>query len=160
MDVMAPVAGVIEAFLVEDGSTIGPNQPVLKMTTTTGSTAPTTNATAAPVEVAIVVPEPIVPAKNIIEIVSTPTSMPLVPSIPTKPISVTNASQVAVTPLKMNIVLSNNVSNTNADPTKIGGTRAETKVKMSKMRRTVATRLKDAQNTTAMLTTFNEINMG
>lgn len=34
------------------------------------------------------------------------------------------------------------------------------KVKMSKMRQTVASRLKTAQNTCAMLTTFNEINMG
>ncbi len=31
---------------------------------------------------------------------------------------------------------------------------------MSKMRQTVASRLKTAQNTCAMLTTFNEINMG
>ena len=31
---------------------------------------------------------------------------------------------------------------------------------MSKMRQTVANRLKSAQNTCAMLTTFNEIDMG
>jgi len=33
MDIMAPEAGVIEAFLVDDGSTIGPNQLVIKITT-------------------------------------------------------------------------------------------------------------------------------
>jgi 2-oxoglutarate dehydrogenase E2 component (dihydrolipoamide succinyltransferase) len=43
---------------------------------------------------------------------------------------------------------------------KIGGTRSESRVKMSKMRQTVASRLKASQNTCAMLTTFNEINMG
>jgi len=36
----------------------------------------------------------------------------------------------------------------------------ETRVKMSKMRQTIARRLKEAQNTNALLTTFNEIDMG
>ena len=36
----------------------------------------------------------------------------------------------------------------------------EERVKMSKLRQTIARRLKDAQNTAAMLTTFNEVDMG
>ena len=36
----------------------------------------------------------------------------------------------------------------------------ETRVRMSKMRQTIAKRLKEAQNTNALLTTFNEIDMG
>ena len=36
----------------------------------------------------------------------------------------------------------------------------ETRVKMSRMRQTIAKRLKEAQNTNALLTTFNEIDMG
>jgi 2-oxoglutarate dehydrogenase E2 component (dihydrolipoamide succinyltransferase) len=35
----------------------------------------------------------------------------------------------------------------------------EERVKMTRLRQTIARRLKDAQNTTAMLTTFNEVNM-
>ena len=35
----------------------------------------------------------------------------------------------------------------------------EERVKMTRMRRTIATRLKEAQNTAAMLTTFNEVDM-
>lgn len=46
-----------------------------------------------------------------------------------------------------------------ADANKITGTRSETRVKMSRMRLKIAERLKDAQNTCAMLTTFNEIDM-
>lgn len=46
-----------------------------------------------------------------------------------------------------------------ADPNKVSGTRSETRVKMSRMRLKIAERLKQAQNTTAMLTTFNEIDM-
>lgn len=45
------------------------------------------------------------------------------------------------------------------DPNKISGTRSETRVKMSRMRLKIAQRLKEAQNTCAMLTTFNEIDM-
>jgi len=40
------------------------------------------------------------------------------------------------------------------------GDRAETRVKMTRMRQTVARRLKEAQNTCAMLTTFQECDMG
>ncbi|CAH0400334.1 unnamed protein product [Chilo suppressalis] len=46
------------------------------------------------------------------------------------------------------------------DPTKtISGTRTEHPVPMNKMRKRIAERLKEAQNTTAMLTTFNECDM-
>lgn len=38
--------------------------------------------------------------------------------------------------------------------------RGEEHVRMSKLRKVIATRLKEAQNTAAMLTTFNEIDMG
>ncbi len=40
-----------------------------------------------------------------------------------------------------------------------GGARPEERVPMSRLRKTVAKRLKDVQNTAAMLTTFNEIDM-
>merc|ERR1712066_396850 len=47
-----------------------------------------------------------------------------------------------------------------ADPTKeIAGTRSEHRVKMNRMRLKIAGRLKEAQNTNAMLTTFNELDM-
>ncbi|HEX2891771.1 2-oxoglutarate dehydrogenase complex dihydrolipoyllysine-residue succinyltransferase [Vineibacter terrae] len=36
----------------------------------------------------------------------------------------------------------------------------EERVRMSRLRKTIATRLKEAQNTAAMLTTFNEVDMG
>ena len=39
-------------------------------------------------------------------------------------------------------------------------TGGEERVKMTKLRQTIARRLKDAQNTAAMLTTFNEVDMG
>ena len=41
----------------------------------------------------------------------------------------------------------------------IGGQRLETRVPMNRMRQRIAARLNEAQNTNAMLTTFNEIDM-
>merc|ERR1712179_829389 len=47
-----------------------------------------------------------------------------------------------------------------ADPTtEIAGTRSEHRVKLNRMRLKIASRLKEAQNTNAMLTTFNELDM-
>lgn len=44
-------------------------------------------------------------------------------------------------------------------PPAITGSRQETRVPMSRMRKRIADRLKEAQNTTAMLTTFNEVDL-
>ncbi|CAG4931295.1 unnamed protein product [Parnassius apollo] len=47
-----------------------------------------------------------------------------------------------------------------ADPTKtISGSRTEFSIGMNRMRKRIAERLKEAQNTTAMLTTYNECDM-
>ncbi|MCF2950171.1 2-oxoglutarate dehydrogenase complex dihydrolipoyllysine-residue succinyltransferase [Paraglaciecola aquimarina] len=41
----------------------------------------------------------------------------------------------------------------------LGGNRTEKRVPMTRLRKTIATRLLEAKNSTAMLTTFNEVNM-
>jgi 2-oxoglutarate dehydrogenase E2 component (dihydrolipoamide succinyltransferase) len=46
-----------------------------------------------------------------------------------------------------------------AAPVSTGGDRNEERVKMTRLRKTVASRLKEAQNTAAMLTTFNDVDM-
>lgn len=52
------------------------------------------------------------------------------------------------------------VSEKPVDPEKyITGSRTEKRVQMSRMRKMIAQRLKDAQNTNAMLTTFQEVDM-
>ncbi|MCC0024311.1 MAG: 2-oxoglutarate dehydrogenase complex dihydrolipoyllysine-residue succinyltransferase [Hyphomicrobiaceae bacterium] len=45
-------------------------------------------------------------------------------------------------------------------PSPVDDAAREERVKMTRLRQTIATRLKDAQNTAAMLTTFNEVDMG
>jgi 2-oxoglutarate dehydrogenase E2 component (dihydrolipoamide succinyltransferase) len=46
-----------------------------------------------------------------------------------------------------------------ADPASAGAQRREERVKMSRLRQTIAKRLKDAQNSAAILTTFNDVDM-
>eukprot|EP00352_Strombidinopsis_acuminata_P009255 CAMPEP_0176377144 /NCGR_PEP_ID=MMETSP0126-20121128/28682_1 /TAXON_ID=141414 ORGANISM="Strombidinopsis acuminatum, Strain SPMC142" /NCGR_SAMPLE_ID=MMETSP0126 /ASSEMBLY_ACC=CAM_ASM_000229 /LENGTH=413 /DNA_ID=CAMNT_0017738863 /DNA_START=50 /DNA_END=1291 /DNA_ORIENTATION=+ len=67
-------------------------------------------------------------------------------------------SSAPVTPPKMD---TNQTTSKQAKkaPEEISGSRTETRVKMSRVRQTISRRLKEAQNTNAMLTTFNEIDM-
>jgi 2-oxoglutarate dehydrogenase E2 component (dihydrolipoamide succinyltransferase) len=51
------------------------------------------------------------------------------------------------------------VADAAAPPAAPAGDRTESRVKMTRLRKRVAERLKSAQNTYAMLTTFNEIDM-
>jgi len=46
-----------------------------------------------------------------------------------------------------------------AKPAAVSGERREERVKMTRLRQTIARRLKEAQNTAAMLTTFNDVDM-
>ena len=87
-----------------------------------------------------------------------PSKTPSVPSTPKGPQRETPTSQISVTPAKPQQTAAA-ASASGIDPNKISGTRSETRVKMSRMRLKIAERLKEAQNTCAMLTTFNEIDM-
>jgi 2-oxoglutarate dehydrogenase E2 component (dihydrolipoamide succinyltransferase) len=50
-------------------------------------------------------------------------------------------------------------SSTSSTPAVVLGNRTEKRVPMTRLRKTIATRLLEAKNSTAMLTTFNEVNM-
>merc|ERR1719427_1596358 len=68
--------------------------------------------------------------------------------MPTKPMSVSQAVPVDQMKLKTPV----------AEPITTSP-RGESRVKMNRMRQRISQRLKDAQNTAAMLTTFNEVDM-
>lgn len=145
LDVKSPQAGVIESVLVENNSVIGPFAKLFTLRAgaapAPSSVAAATPVPAAPKPAAEAQPAPVAPPK--------PVEAPKAPAALSRPIS-----EIAVTPVNF-AAMSGKM-----DIAKISGTRAEARVKMSRMRQTVATRLKDSQNTCAMLTTFNEINMG
>lgn len=162
MPIKSPKAGVIEALLVEDGASVVANHPVIKLRVGAGAGAPAAQPAAAQPAAQPATPPPPPPPPQQSQPAAparpAPADLPEVTPLPKAPASSTPVSQVPVTPFRFDQVAA--APSGTADINKIGGTRAETRVKMSKMRQTVANRLKTAQNTCAMLTTFNEINMG
>ncbi|CAK8673622.1 dihydrolipoyllysine-residue succinyltransferase component of 2-oxoglutarate dehydrogenase complex, mitochondrial-like [Clavelina lepadiformis] len=140
----APSAGVIESLLVDDGTTVTPGTALFKIQTD-GLVSAKTDAPAEEKAALPPAPEPtpVVEAK--------PTPIPDTPPPPTpiatQPIATTKVSDIKISPVP---------STPNAVTP---GTRSEHRVKMNRMRLRIAQRLKDSQNTAAMLTTFNEVDM-
>jgi len=159
--VPSPGSGTITELLVEDGSTITPGTKLLTLKLGPGGAKP---AAAAPAPAAAAppppAPEPVAaPAPAPVAAAPLPTAPPPPPARPAAPLAARpppppmppRAPAAGAAPvLRM----------PPADPTKeIAGTRSEHRVKLNRMRLKIASRLKDAQNTNAMLTTFNELDM-
>ncbi|XP_031726114.1 dihydrolipoyllysine-residue succinyltransferase component of 2-oxoglutarate dehydrogenase complex, mitochondrial-like [Anarrhichthys ocellatus] len=136
VQVPAPAAGVIEELLVPDGGRVEPGMPLFKLQK---GAVPAKAASSPAAEAPAAAPPPPPPA-------SAPTAMPPVPPVPqqaaqAKPVSAIKLTAAAPAPV-----------------TSAG--RGENRVKMNRMRLRIAQRLKEAQTTCAMLTTFNEVDMG
>ncbi|KAG7274292.1 hypothetical protein CRUP_023987 [Coryphaenoides rupestris] len=146
VQVPSPASGVIEELLVADGGKVEGGTPLFKLRKGAGAPkgAEAPKAEAAPPPPAAAAPPPAPSAVGPI-----PTSMPPVPPVPThamdtKPVSAIKPSTAPVAPQMEGGVKA---------------ARTESRVKMNRMRLRIASRLKEAQNTCAMLTTFNEIDM-
>merc|ERR1712158_283488 len=141
--VPSPGSGVITELLVEGGSTVQPGAQLLKIQLGPGGAKPAAApAAAAPAPAAAAPPPPPPPPPR--------PAAPLAARPPPPPMPPRAPAAGAAPVLRM----------PPADPTtEIAGTRSEHRVKMNRMRMKIASRLKDAQNTNAMLTTFNELDM-
>jgi len=166
-EVPAPVAGTVVKIAVETGTTVEPGV-LLCQIDPSGEAVAAAPAESKPAEAA---PAPAAPA------VSAGSSMPPAPSAAKMMAENSlSADQVAGSG-KRGQVLKGDVINALAS----GATAAaaapasaqisrgpvaaedevrEERVRMTKLRQTIARRLKDAQNTAAMLTTYNEVDMG
>jgi 2-oxoglutarate dehydrogenase E2 component (dihydrolipoamide succinyltransferase) len=158
--VPSPGHGIIEEIYVADGDTVKAGQQLFKMKITgeapkvaeapkkveAAAPPPPAAAQAPPTPISVPIPPP--PQAS-----ATPPPPPPRPSAPqaTVPIAaMRHAAQIDAATVKL----------PPSDYTKeITGTRTEQRVKMNRMRLKIASRLKEAQNTNAMLTTFNEIDM-
>merc|ERR1711936_1542794 len=145
--VPSPGSGVITELLVEDGTTVQPGVQLLKIQLGPGGAKPAAApAAAAPAPAAaaaapIPTTPPPPPPRPAAPLAARPPPPPMPPKAPAA-----GAAPVLRMPP--------------ADPTtEIAGTRSEHRVKMNRMGMKIASRLKDAQNTNAMLTTFNELDM-
>merc|ERR1719210_2850154 len=135
--VPSTVAGVVEELMVEDGSTVQPGTKLLKLKLGAGGAPKAKPAAPAALIPATPPPSPPMPAAPK-KVTPPPAPMPPRPAAGAAPV-------VKMPP---------------ADPTtSMAGTRSEHRVKMNRMRMKIASRLKEAQNTNAMLTTFNELDM-
>lgn len=159
--VPSPAAGVIEELLVEDGATVSPGTKLLKLKLGAGG-APAAKPAAAPAPAApapaAAAPPPPPPPPPPAAAAPIPATPPPPPPMPSAPKKVTPPP--APMPPRPSAGAAPIVKMPPADPTTaIAGTRSEHRVKMNRMRQKIASRLKEAQNTNAMLTTFNELDM-
>lgn len=177
----SPVAGKIVEFLVEDSSTVKPGQNIIVIDTDS-SAAATTPAPAPKQEASVTTSDSAASTPSTPETVTQksthqPTTPPTPP--PPSPPSQTQTTTQQTTPPYQNAPSTSpfaqqksSVSIESAksvlDSLKKGQfssgdgssqQRSVTMVKMNRMRQKISSRLKDAQNTYAMLTTFNEIDM-
>ncbi|XP_036150544.1 dihydrolipoyllysine-residue succinyltransferase component of 2-oxoglutarate dehydrogenase complex, mitochondrial [Monomorium pharaonis] len=166
--VPSPGSGVIKELFVKDGDTVKPGQKLctIDIGATGGATAePAPAKKPAPAAAA---PKPTAAAPPTAAPSPPPSAAP--PPPPRQPIPPPAAqpppqqSPIASMPVAaIKHAQSLESAKVQLPPTdysrEIIGTRTEQRVKMSRMRQRIADRLKDAQNTTAMLTTFNEIDM-
>ncbi|XP_068998134.1 dihydrolipoyllysine-residue succinyltransferase component of 2-oxoglutarate dehydrogenase complex, mitochondrial-like [Embiotoca jacksoni] len=136
VQVPAPAAGVIEELLVPDGGKVEGGTPLFKLRKgAAAKAAPSSPAAEAPAAEAAAPPPPPPPAP-------TPAASPPAPPQAAQPKPVAAVKPTAAAP---------------APPA--AGVRGENRVKMNRMRLRIAQRLKEAQTTCAMLTTFNEVDM-
>jgi 2-oxoglutarate dehydrogenase E2 component (dihydrolipoamide succinyltransferase) len=156
----APASGIIEERFVEDGTTVKPGMKLFRMKVTGEAAASSESAPPPPKKEDAAPPPPPPPQEQPSAPAAAPPPPPpkAPPPPPPRPAAPKDSKPVsAVPPPAMAQPV---VKVPPADFTKeISGTRSEQRVKMNRMRQRIAQRLKEAQNTNAMLTTFNEIDM-
>lgn len=150
--VNSPVAGKIVELLVEDSSTVKPGQSIIVIDTDAKS------------DVAAKKPQVQQTVQETKEASPSPPQSTSAPISESQPMQVTPAftkplSQTPVSKVKSDLDAMSKVHMSEHQSNSPQGSRTETRIKMNRMRQKIASRLKDAQNTYAMLTTFNEIDM-
>ncbi|KAJ0267074.1 Dihydrolipoyllysine-residue succinyltransferase component of 2-oxoglutarate dehydrogenase complex 1 [Hirschfeldia incana] len=132
IDIASPASGVIQEFLVKEGDTVEPGNKVAIISKSADAVAHVAPSEKIPEKAA---PKPSPPAEE-----------PKVES--TKVAEKPKASSAPPPPTKQS-----------AKEPQLPPKDRERRVPMTRLRKRVATRLKDSQNTFALLTTFNEVDM-
>ncbi|XP_045489611.1 dihydrolipoyllysine-residue succinyltransferase component of 2-oxoglutarate dehydrogenase complex, mitochondrial [Pieris rapae] len=160
--VMAPENGIIKELYVKDGETVKAGQKLFRLEITSGApkkeapaevkSEPTPPPAAAPPPSAVPTPSAAPPTP--------PPPKPQTPP-PQAPKAGAPISSIPVAAIRhAQAIETASVRVPPSDYSKeIVGTRSEQRVKMNRMRQRIAERLKQAQDTNALLTTFNEVDM-
>nr|XP_026490694.1 dihydrolipoyllysine-residue succinyltransferase component of 2-oxoglutarate dehydrogenase complex, mitochondrial-like [Vanessa tameamea]XP_026490695.1 dihydrolipoyllysine-residue succinyltransferase component of 2-oxoglutarate dehydrogenase complex, mitochondrial-like [Vanessa tameamea] len=164
--VMAPDNGIIKEFYVKDGETVKAGQKLFRLEITGAAPKKAAAAPAPEPPKAEAPPPPPPPAAAAPPPPPPPAAAPPPPppQAPPRPAAPPPAAPISSIPVAAirhaQAIETASVKVPPADYSKeIVGTRSEQRVKMNRMRQRIAERLKDAQNTNALLTTFNEIDM-
>lgn len=140
VQVPSPAAGVIEELLVPDGGKVEGGTPLFKLRKGAVAAEAAKADPSPAAEAPAAAPPPPTPAPAP---AATPHVTPVSPpAAQAKPVAAVKPTAAPLTPT----------------PQSSSG-RGESRVKMNRMRLRIAERLKEAQNTCAMLTTFNEVDM-
>lgn len=159
MEVVAPADGQISKILKEEGDTILSNEVIAEFTKGEGaakSEAPQAQASATPA----VTSKAAKSEARIDEAVAGPAARKLISENNLEPSSI-SASGKAGRITKEDVLTHLNQPQTSASEAlaEPQGERPEKRVPMTRLRATIAARLVQAQQTAAMLTTYNEVNM-
>ena len=176
MEVPSPVAGVLTEQIVAEGDTVEIGALIAKVDTEGAATAapkPAASPASAAAPAASSAPAPAsAPASASTPVAAPAGLMPMSPAVRRivedynlDPMSITGTGKDGrVTKADVMSAIESGNARTVAAPASAAtpvanqGPREE-RVKMTRLRKTIASRLKDAQNTAAMLTTYNEVDM-
>ncbi|MEC8744558.1 MAG: 2-oxo acid dehydrogenase subunit E2, partial [Pseudomonadota bacterium] len=181
LEVPSPVAGVLEDIVAAEGSTVGVDALLAVVAEGKAAAAQPASApakdTSTPAPAAPATPAPATPAPAAPSAPATGAAMTLSPAV-RKLVEEHQLNPAAIratgkdgrlTKADVKAAIDNGGARNAAAPASAAPVSApavarpddprEERVPMSRLRRIIASRLKDAQNTAAMLTTFNEVDM-
>ncbi|MBJ6987605.1 2-oxoglutarate dehydrogenase complex dihydrolipoyllysine-residue succinyltransferase [Devosia sp. MC521] len=179
IEVPAPASGVLEAIVAESGATVDVGALLGAIGVGSGAAVSAPAAAAAPTPAKSEVPaanaagpEPVKPAEAATDRAPTPSAQKMINEKGLDAGSIAGSGKAGQV-LKEDVLASLArpaavAAASAAAPAPAAAPRApsnpddaagEERVKMTRLRQTIARRLKDAQNTAAMLTTFNEVDM-
>ena len=176
IEVPSPVAGIMGAYAVEEGATVNVGAVIGSIDAGTAAIAPTAAPIAAPAPAAaaaaVVPPSVATTAAPAPAVESESSDLPLSPAVRRLVL------ELGIDPSKIKgsgkdgrltkedvVAAAKGAPAPTADATAVApavratGARQEERVKMTRLRQTIAKRLKSAQDTAALLTTFNDVDM-
>ena len=167
VEVGAPAAGIMGAYTVQEGDTVNVGAVIASIEASAGATAPSAAAAApAPIktaEVVAAIPAPAVPDN--VDLPLSPTVRRWVLELAIDPSKIrgtgkdgrlTKEDVIAAAKGAPEVAAA---ASATASPAPAAANRSEERVRMTRLRQTVAKRLKSAQETAALLTTFNDCDM-
>ena len=162
LDVPSPAAGVLSEIIAAEGSTVAANALLAQITAGAVGAAPTPVAAPAPAAA----PVAAAPARDVEDAPSAKKAMAEA-GLARDAVTGTGRDgrvmkedvQAAVAAAKLAPAMSAAPAAAPRAPVPADDAAREQRIKMTRLRQTIARRLKDAQNTAAMLTTYNEVDM-